>query len=312
VRSAATDIYVTCCVVGSALLAYLMIKYHQHVLFARSGALQYTKLGSESSRPPAGTALQPLLCEYSRSCDGLPIEQHLALTTESSCALARLRADAFVCGAAGGYTNLFLKGVAELVKNLIEGALTMTLLGDCRLKARETLCALWVLTCGVPHVAFEYVGDATAWGKPEVYLFIIAALVCATGQVIWINKGLAVFPAIKFVPAYSASLSLLGSTIGAVYFQEYEKLTGVGMIMWPVGSLVVVGGILLLLLNDPPDDRGYQDGVLQSLPLPCSCIHVMGNQILTFAWPCGVADEEADSFTVPVSSTLATPIVKRA
>ena len=140
-RSAATDIYVTCCVVGSALLAYLMIKYHQHVLFARSGALQYTKLGSESSRPPAGTALQPLLCEYFRSCDGLPIEQHLALTTESSCALARLRADAFVCGAAGGYTNLFLKGVAELVKNLIEGALTMTLLGDCRLKegARDAL-----------------------------------------------------------------------------------------------------------------------------------------------------------------------------
>ena len=30
-------------------------------------------------------------------------------------------ADAFLCGAAGGYTNLFLKGVAELVKNLING-----------------------------------------------------------------------------------------------------------------------------------------------------------------------------------------------
>ena len=30
-------------------------------------------------------------------------------------------ADAFICGAAGGYTNLFLKGVAELVKNLING-----------------------------------------------------------------------------------------------------------------------------------------------------------------------------------------------
>lgn len=59
-----TDIYVTCGVVGSAILAYSMIKFHQHVLLARSGALQYTKLGSDSSRPPAGTALQPLLCEY--------------------------------------------------------------------------------------------------------------------------------------------------------------------------------------------------------------------------------------------------------
>ena len=33
-------------------------------------------------------------------------------------------ADAFICGAAGGYTNLFLKGVAELVKNLINGTLS--------------------------------------------------------------------------------------------------------------------------------------------------------------------------------------------
>ena len=134
------------------------------------------------------------------------------------------------------------------------------------------LCAVRVLTCGVPHAAFECVGDAKAWGKPEVYLFIAAAVAFALGQVIWINKGLAIFPAVKFVPAYSASLSLLGSTIGAVYFQEYEKLTRLGMVMWPVGSLVVVGGILLLLLNDPPDDRDQHDGVLQSLPLPCSFI----------------------------------------
>jgi hypothetical protein len=65
------------------------------------------------------------------------------------------------------------------------------------------------------------VGDGEAWGNVAVYLFITAAIFCALGQVIWINKGLAVFPAVKFVPAYSASLSLLGSTIGAVYFQEY-------------------------------------------------------------------------------------------
>ena len=35
--------------------------------------------------------------------------------------------DALICGAAGGYTNLFLKGVAELVKNLANGAVT-----DCK------------------------------------------------------------------------------------------------------------------------------------------------------------------------------------
>ena len=106
-------------------------------------------------------------------------------------------------------------------------------------------------------------GDGEAWGNPEVYLFIAAAVVCALGQVIWINKGLAIFPAVKFVPAYSASLSLLGSTIGAVYFQEYQKLAGVGMVMWPVGSLVVVGGILILLLNEAPDDQDNLAGARQ-------------------------------------------------
>ena len=64
-------------------------------------------------------------------------------------------------------------------------------------------------------------GDGKAWGNVAAYLFITAAVFCALGQVIWINKGLAVFPAVKFVPAYSASLSLLGPTIGALYFQEY-------------------------------------------------------------------------------------------
>jgi len=37
--------------------------------------------------------------------------------------MTALPTDALICGAAGGYTNLFLKGVAELVKNLVNGAL---------------------------------------------------------------------------------------------------------------------------------------------------------------------------------------------
>ena len=68
--------------------------------------------------------------------------------------IARLRADAFVSGVAGSYTNLFLKGVAELVKTLIQGVLTMTLVPifgpkDCRLKegagdALRSACAdMW-------------------------------------------------------------------------------------------------------------------------------------------------------------------------
>ena len=68
-------------------------------------------------------------------------------------------------------------------------------------------------------------------------------------QIVWINKGLARFPAVKFVPAYSAGLSLLGSAIGSVYFQEYLYLGALGVIMWPVGAGVVGVGILVLLFQ---------------------------------------------------------------
>ena len=46
------------------------------------------------------------------------------------------------------------------------------------------------------------------------------------------------------------------------------------MIMWPVGSLVVVVGILILLLNDGPDDEGYHDGVLQAVTVVLATIQV--------------------------------------
>lgn len=67
-----------------------------------------------------------------------------------------------------------------------------------------------------------------------------------------------------------------------VAWNRYQKLSGVGMIMWPVGSLVVVGGILILLLNDPPDDEGYHDGVLQAPILVVVIMERLGRCILTY------------------------------
>ena len=64
-------------------------------------------------------------------------------------------------------------------------------------------------------------GNAVPGGPKQAYIFILGAIACAVSQVVWINKGLARFEAVKFVPTYSAALSLLGSAIGSVYFQEY-------------------------------------------------------------------------------------------
>ena len=131
-------VYVTITVVCSGLLACLLVRLYDRVLLRQVGNMQYTKLGTSdgASKQPLGAALQPILY-------------------------------AFICGSAGGYTNLFLKGVAELVKNLTNG-------------------------------------DGSAFRSPTVYLFILAALLCAAMQIIWINKGLALFPAVKFVASTQA------------------------------------------------------------------------------------------------------------
>lgn len=77
------------------------------------------------------------------------------------------------------------------------------------------------------------------------------------------------------------------------------------MIMWPVGSLVVVGGILILLLNDTPDDEGCHDGVLQALALVLAIIQVHSD-IRPHSRECRCVNAADDgSIEVPASPSLA-------
>eukprot|EP00928_Gymnodinium_smaydae_P024424 TRINITY_DN19761_c0_g2_i1.p1 TRINITY_DN19761_c0_g2~~TRINITY_DN19761_c0_g2_i1.p1 ORF type:complete len:509 (-),score=49.98 TRINITY_DN19761_c0_g2_i1:29-1555(-) len=129
---------------------------------------------------------------------------------------------ASLCGASGSFTNLFLKGLVEVIEDLISGVVQV-------------------------------------FDPLPLCIFTTCTLFFAVSQVIWINKGLARFDAIKFLPAYSAALALLGSLTGVVYFEEYKHLSSIGAILWLSGALVVVLGILILLLNSDksvPKERG--------------------------------------------------------
>jgi len=86
------------------------------------------------------------------------------------------------------------------------------------------------------------------------------------------------------------------------------------MIMWPVGSLIVVGGILILLLNDAPNDapndEGYHDGVLEALTLVLAI-----EQVHSDTWPYShecrfVCSADNGSIEAPVSPSPAMGSVK--
>jgi hypothetical protein len=79
--------------------------------------------------------------------------------------------------------------------------------------------------------------------NPMLYLYIFLVVTLAIGQLSYLNRGLARYNAIKFLPIYNTTLLMVGVTCGAIYFQEYEAFHP---IWFPIGCFLEVSGILVL------------------------------------------------------------------
>ena len=79
--------------------------------------------------------------------------------------------------------------------------------------------------------------------NPVLYLYIFLVVSLAVGQLSYLNRGLAQYDAIKFLPIYNTTLLMVGVTCGAVYFQEYSAFHPA---WFPVGCMLEILGILAL------------------------------------------------------------------
>jgi len=137
----------------------------------------------------------------------------------------------YMAGAVGGQQQIFLKATGELLETSINGA-----------------------------------GE---WDRWESWMLAVACFGFAVAQIQLLNKGLALWTAVKYLPIYNVCLILCSTTYGSIFYQEYKGLETIGYVMFPIGVTVVVAGSMVLTLKN--EQRTEQDPTvlpekMQALP----------------------------------------------
>lgn len=120
---------------------------------------------------------------------------------------AQALAYANIAGILGGNQNTYLKCIMELISESIYGEMQLT------------------------HLL--------------IYMLFIVFAIAAVAQLYILNEGLAKHSAVEYLPMYQSSLTIYGVIAGGVFFQEFRHFNTVSWVMFPVGVLVVLIGLLM-------------------------------------------------------------------
>lgn len=106
----------------------------------------------------------------------------------------------------------------------------------------------------VMQIVFKGTGElvgAGAWDSPALWASAFAIIPLATTQMSYLNTGMQVCNAVQFFPSYNASLIVMMTITGMIYYEEYKGLTGLlGWGCFIGGVALVVVGVLLLTLKN--------------------------------------------------------------
>ena len=122
----------------------------------------------------------------------------------------------FLSGSFGAVTNILLKAVSSIVET---------------------------------SVAFHVEGEPSLWVSWEPYVFIGATVASALLQIIFLNRGLSLFDAVNFIPLYTAFMIVVSTVAGGLYYHEFEQMEAVSLVMFGVGTTIVLAGVLVGVLR---------------------------------------------------------------
>jgi hypothetical protein len=124
---------------------------------------------------------------------------------------------AFCAGGFGGYGNMFFKAGGELAA----GAVTAD------------------------------ANSVGVWSTPTPYYNLILALVFSTLQLANINQGMRRYSAIMYLPLYNCMYILLAGFMGALMYREFDKYSTLQWVLFPIGVLITMCGILIMTQKEP-------------------------------------------------------------
>jgi hypothetical protein len=121
----------------------------------------------------------------------------------------------------------------------------------------------------VMQIVFKGTGElvgAGAWDSPALWASAVAIIPLATTQMAYLNTGMQVCDAVKFFPSYNASLIVMMTITGMIYYEEYKGLQGLkGWGCFVAGISLVVAGVLLLTLRNSTESPS-KDQVVPAPP----------------------------------------------
>ena len=135
---------------------------------------------------------------------------------------------AYIPSSLGGLQIMVFKMVGELAKNTFDGYEEAKLVENPGMNSTRTVVETITVN--------EFL-------RPLMWVCILVVIVLATTQLSYLNRGLAKYNAIKFLPIYNTLLLMIGVTSGAIYFREYSAFDPV---WFPVGIIFEMLGILAL------------------------------------------------------------------
>lgn len=91
-------------------------------------------------------------------------------------------------------------------------------------------------------------GSGDSWSTIYPYLHIVLVIAMAVSVISFINQGLRQFDAVVFLPMYNCCYVVFGSSMGAVYYKEFQNFETWKWVVYPLGLFIVVVGISLMSL----------------------------------------------------------------
>ena len=144
---------------------------------------------------------------------------------------------AYIPSALGALQIMVFKMVGELTKNTFEGY-------------EETYIEKETVNTTTIQITKTRKVHVNEFANPLLWICLLFVITLAIGQLSYLNRGLAKYNAIKFLPTYNTLLLMVGVTCGAIYFQEYNAFHPV---FFPIGVLFEMSGILALSWKSKDD-----------------------------------------------------------
>lgn len=91
--------------------------------------------------------------------------------------------------------------------------------------------------------------DRSTWRTLWPYFHIVAIIFLAIGMISYINRGLQTYDAVLYTPLYFTNLIVLSSSLGLIFYKEYQDFDTWQMAIYPTGVVIVCTGILFMTLK---------------------------------------------------------------